>query len=232
MAPNCGKRCNSRCSEKCDRPVCCPKKCECVCVDVTVEKRLLTACRIPLAALVQWVAENLVLPATIPFGQIMFTYEITIVNNSPHRISGLVLNDSLAGINFQNNGAVALPFPSTLRVVKAPGNIVLLPYADIAASNGNLINAEQSFLDPCSVTKIIMELTVSAPEDSFCEVRQVTNTITLEGKVEEAVPHGKCGKCIIKRHCMKPIVAASDIWKTDSDFALIFGINFNFNFTV
>jgi len=228
MAPDCGKRCDT----KCDKPVCCPKKCECVNVDVVVEKRLLTACRIPLASLVQWIAENLVLPANLPFGQVMFTYEITIINNSTHRISGLVLNDSLAGINFQNNGAVALPFPSTLRVVKAPGNIVLLPYADIATSNGNLINSEQSYLEPCSVTKLILELTVSAPEDSFCEVRQVTNTITLEGKVEEAIPHGKCGKCLIKKHCMKPVVAASDIWKTDSDFGLIFGVNFNFNFTV
>jgi len=221
-----------KCHDKCNKLVCCPKKCEPVCADVIVEKRLLTACRIPLASLVQWIAENLVLPSNVHFGQIMFTYEITIVNNGSSRISGLVLNDSLAGINFQNGGATSLPFPSSLRVVKAPGNIVLLPYADVASTNGNLINSEQSYLDPCSVTKIIMELTVSAPEDSFCEVRQVTNTITLEGKVEEAIPHGKCGKCVIKRHCMKPVIAASDIWKTDSDFALIFGINFNFNFTV
>lgn len=230
MVKNCEKNCEKNRS-KCER-VCCPKKCECVYVDVTVEKRLLTACRVPLAALVQWIAENLVLPSTIPFGQIIFTYEITITNNSSQRIRDLVLNDSLAGINFQNNGANALPFPSTLRVVKAPGNIVLLPYADVASSNGNLINTCESYLDPCSVTKIIMELTVSAPEDSFMEVRQVVNTVTLEGKVEETIQHEKCGKCLVKKHCMKPVIAASDIWKTESDFAMIFGINFNFNFTV
>lgn len=210
----------------------CPKKCECICADITVEKHALSVCRIPLAALVQFIAENGVLPPTLRFGQLMITYEVIIANNTSHKISGLRIHDSLAGINFQDGGATALPFPSTVRVVKAPGNIVLLPYTDVASSNGYLVDHHQSYLDPCSVTKLIIELTISAPQFSFCEVRQVQNTITLEGHVEQAVPHGKCGKCLIKKHCIKPIVAASEIWSTDSDFALIFGINFNFNFTV
>lgn len=227
------KHCGSHHShhKKCEL-VPCPKKHECVEADIVIEKHLLTACRIPLAALVQWIAENLVLPSGLHFGQIMLTYEIIITNNTCNKISGLYLHDSLAGINFQNGGATSLPFPSSLRVVKAPGNIVLLPYADVATTNGSLIDPTQSYLDPCSVTKIIMELTISAPEDSFCEVRQVCNTVTLEGKLEEAIPYGKCNKCYIKKHTIKPIIAASEIWSTASDFGLIFGINFNFNFTV
>ncbi|ARF11072.1 hypothetical protein Hokovirus_4_46 [Hokovirus HKV1] len=229
MPKDCEKGCHSHSKKKL---VSCPSKCECVDADITVEKHLLTACRVPLAAIVQWIQENLVLPPNLHYGQIMLTYEIIITNNTKNKISGLYLHDSLAGINFQNGGATSLPFPSSIRVVKAPSNIVLLPYDEVATSNGSIINSEESFLDPCSVTKIIMELTIAAPETSFCEVRQVCNTVTLEGNLEEAIPSGKCGKCYIKKHCIKPVICASEIWSTGSDLGLLFGINFNFNFTV
>lgn len=165
------------------------------------------------------------------YAQLLLTYEIIIVNNTSHKIDNLELNDTLAGLNFQENGDLSLPFPSNLKIIKANHNIVLLTPDQIAGSNGSLIDNIESYLPPCSVTKILVKLSISAPTGSFCEVRQVCNTVTLEGNLEIKTKN-ECKKKCVKYEKIKPIISCSDVWKTDSDFGLILGVNLNFNINV
>lgn len=201
----------------------------CVSADIEVTKKLLTVSRVPLAGLVQYVVDNSSLPPNVHYAQLLLTYEIIITNNTPHKLVNIDLNDTLAGINFEENGASSLPFPSLLEIIKANQNIVLLTPEQIATSNGSLIDSTKSYLPPCSITKILVKLSISAPKNSFCEVRQVCNTVTLEGALKIKNKDNK--KCFTLNK-IKPIVAYSEIWSTESDFGFIVGLNINVNINI
>jgi len=213
MRNNCeSPRDNSRRHKSHKRKVC---KATCFKADVLVEKTLLSVCRVPLASIVQAIIENdQQLPNFIPYAQVLMTYEITLINNSNKEISNLNIFDTLAGIVFNAGGNISAPFSSSVEVTKTPSHITAFSPTEIATRNGALVDPCASSLPPCSVSKILVQLTLGAPPNQLCEIRQVQNTITVEGNV---CGHGR----------MQPIVEKSEIWKTESDIMLVVGVNFN-----
>jgi len=207
------------------------KNCFDICeADITVTKRLLTVSRVPLAGLISTLIDSS-LPENIHYAQLLLTYEVLLINNTPYELQSIVLNDSLAGLNFENGGISALPFPASLDITKSSGNLILLTPEQIASSEGSLVDSEKSYLPPCSVTKLLINLSLFAPKNSIVEIRKVCNTITLEGilKINNKNKEGK--KCLTYKK-IRPIAATSDIWSTESDFGFIVGVNLNINLNV
>lgn len=188
-------------------------------IDLKVEKNLLTVCRVPLASIVGVILDTLVFPPTVHFSQLVLTYEIVLINDSNQRINCLSINDSLAGIAFS---ATTLPFRNSINVVKAPGNIAANT-SEIIASSGQLIDPCKSYLPPCSVTKILVNLAISAPDKSFCEIRHVQNSITVEGVTTECCAND--GKVNVTQNPIQPISENSVIWQTESDIMFLLSID-------
>ena len=214
-SPKCPKKCEGACKPDCDYDAC-KTSCECVPADLCIEKNLLNVCRVPLAALVEALNESN-LPNNIPYAQLMLTYEIVLVNKGEKDICGLNISDTLAGIAFGNNLNNIQPFVSSVVVVKAPAHIKTLSAEEIVAKKGQLVDPCESYLPPCSVTKLVVNLVLSAPTGSICEIRYVRNTVTVEGKIFDCNKYKK----------IVPLFAKSPIWQTDSDVTLL--INFNIN---
>lgn len=173
-----------------------------------VHKNLLDVCRIPLAALIQLIISGS-LPANVHFSQIVLTYEIILINKSGECINNVGISDSLAGIALQQG--TTTPFVTKLQIIGHPDHIVLASDAQIIESGGQLLNVRESFLPPFSTSKILLNLALSAPDNTICEIRQVQNSVCVDGTIK--------GKKI------NTIVATSPIWKTGSDFSFLIGLN-------
>jgi len=181
----------------------------CINSGLVVEKNLLNVCRIPYANLFELLAN---FPSFIGFSQIIATYEIVIHNNTPNTIDNLSILDTFAGEAF--NGE-SLPFSSSIEVLSCSDNLVVLEPEVIGESNGQLLSSEESSIPPCSTCKIILKLALSAPDESICEIRHVMNTICVDGYINDKQ--------------FNTITEKSDIFKTESDFSFLIGINFNIN---
>lgn len=198
------------------------KECDPIKADICLKKNLLTVCRIPLASAVELFFSSGNLPDNTYFSQMILTYEIAIINKTNNKISNISIFDSLAGITFENNSA---PYTSLVEVIKCPGNIILYENEEIAARKGLLNNPEGSYLPPNSVTKVILKLAIGAPPDSICEIRYVQNSVCIEGYHENSECKGK--NITIIRRPIIPISETSNIWKSDSDFTFVVGVNIN-----
>lgn len=175
-----------------------------------VHKNLLNVCRIPLAALIQPFISGQ-LQNNIHFSQIILTYEIILINKSNNYITNLGISDTLAGIALQQGSTT--PFITNMQIIGCPSHIILASNQMIADTNGQLLDVNESRLPPNSTTKIILNLALSAPNDKICEIRQVQNSVCIDGMVNDKK--------------MNTIVATSPIWQTDSDFSFLIGINLN-----
>jgi len=194
----------------------CQPNCYVPCIDycgLKVEKTLLSVCRVPLAAFVEALVEGAALPPFIPFSQLMMTYEITLTNTGDKEITNLSIVDTLASLIFSEAGGQAVPFNSSVEVIKAPSTIVPLSSGEIAARNGQLLDSANSSLPPCHVAKILLRLNISAPAGSVAEIRYVQNTIYVDGIL--------CGSGKIRT-----IVEKSKVWKTESDIHILVGLLF------
>lgn len=197
----------------------CPQKdiCGNECIDgkdvIEVHKNLLNVCRVPLAAIIQLLAQGQ-LPPQVHFSQVVLTYEIILINKSPHYVRNVGISDSLAAIALAEGSTV--PFRTEIEVVGKCDTLVPQDSDDVIKSGGQLLKRCKSYLRPCSTTKIILKLALSAPDDTVCEIRQVQNSICVDGDIE-------CKK-------LTSIVKTSPLWETASDISFVVGLNFNINF--
>jgi len=195
----------------------CECKCECVKDVLCVEKNLLTVARVPLAGFVEALAEG-TLPANTPFAQLVLTYEIVLVNKSEKEICNLSVFDSLAGVVFADSRSGTVPFDSTVIAISSCDSLTPFTRNEIVNRRGQLIDSANSYLPPCSTSRIILTLAMTAPENSICEIRYVQNTVSVEGRVYD------CNK--YKR--IEPVMDKSAIWETDSDVTLLLGFTVTF----
>lgn len=208
------------CKPNCDYDCCssgCKTACDCVYVDLCVEKNLLNVCRVPLAAIIEALNEGI--PpnqGSIPFSQIMLTYEIMLINKSDKEICNVSIFDTLAGIAFMDNLNGIQPFVSTVSVVKSPAYIQALTDDEIVTKKGLLNDPCNSYLPPCSVSVLVVNIALSAPQNSIAEIRYVRNTVTVEGKVHDSNKYKR----------IAPIFAKSPIWQSESDVSLLVNIIF------
>jgi hypothetical protein len=188
---------------------------------IEVHKNLLTVCRIPLAGLIQVITGG---SQSQPyFSQVLLTYEVILINKSCKYIHNLGVSDSLAAIAYQSGNIDPLPgttspFVSSMKIYGCPSHIRPASEQDVITSGGQLLKREKSHLPPFSTTKIVLSLALSAPDNEICEIRQVQNSVCIDGTI--------CGKRI------NTIVKTSPIWTTNSDISFLIGLNININIPV
>lgn len=177
-----------------------------------VYKTLLNVTRVPIAAVIA-LLERGTLPPQVYFAQVLLTYEIILVNNCDHTLHNVSVTDTLAGISF-NQGLYTVPFNSSLQILQCSDTLIANSHID---AEGQLLDVKKSYIPPHTTSKILLNVALSAPDDTIAEVRQVQNSVCVDGKY-------KCKK-------IDTIVERSAIWSTESDISLLIGINFNFNFS-
>lgn len=177
-----------------------------------IEKNLLSVCRIPISNLIEIISD---LPSFLGFSQMLLTYEIILINNTDNDINNLSIHDTLAGEAFNSE---TTPFESEISILSCSESLSLLDEEDIAESDGQLLNIEESSIPAHTTCKIILKLALAAPEDSICEIRHVMNSICVDGEIDG--------------NRINTITEKSEIFKTESDISFLIGVNFNINFDV
>lgn len=190
----------------------CENKCKCVCVDLCVQKNLLTVSRVPVQSFVDAAAAGTTVDPQMVYSQIAFDYEIVLANNTSQQICNVGVFDSLAGQIFAEDIADGALL-SRAYVVKAPEYITVLTDPNLISRRGYLNDACRSYLPPCSVSKIVVRLVLTAPADGIREVRFLRNTVTVEGRLYD------CNK--FER--IEPVLAKSAPWCSEQDVMLLIG---------
>lgn len=190
----------------------CEDKCNTVCVDLCVQKNLLTVSRTPIQAFVDAAIAGTSADPQMAYSQISFDYEIVLSNNSSQEICNIAIFDTLAGVIF-NEDAADGTLLSTAFVIKSPEHIAVLPNPSLISRRGYLNDSCKSFLPPCSVSKIVVRLVITAPATSIRELRYLRNTVSVEGRLSDCNKYKK----------IAAVLAKSNVWCAEGESVLLIG---------
>lgn len=204
------------------RPSCCTscKTTACVCCELKITKNLLKVCKTPNIAVVS-AFQNIygATTAPIPYSNVTFTYEVVITNCTCNKYTNLSLFDSLLANVATGTIDVA---NSSIVVTQGGTSVVPQSVADAVADNGQLLNVEESFINPCTVVRLVVKIVLTAADADICDLSEVLNTLTLEGTIEK-VPATLCKPAVTQKFC--PVLLSSQLWKA-IDNVFVVGPNF------